>query len=303
MSVPRPMAVLALLAGLTLTVVLISAGAEAQDGFGLLSGEVTIVGDDPITDGEVVVSFAGTNTSAATATFSSDDPSFEIELNGGDYTVYAWAKVYHNSARQAFTITGGGTTWVNLTVVRIEEIIGTVKDPDGEAVPGAVLQFRSEGTIVGTSTTDDLGQFRDLLEPGTYSLHITKAGFHELERNVTIAPGQVLFIDMVMDPVPPEEEDEDSQLITVLTVLFIFLAMGISFGYMMRQTRKIRRAAAEAETARTKDMECPQCGSRVPGGSGNCPECSYVFQVRCDECGRSVDAGTEQCPECGHELL
>jgi len=275
---------------------------SAEEGPGTLRGTITIVGDDVITDGEVVVSYAGTNTSAGTAMFSTDHPDFSIELEAGDYTVYAWAKVHHNSDRVPFTVEVNGTSWVNLTVVRIEEIIGTVKDPDGNPLSGAVMQFLQEGTIVGTSTSDDQGQFRDLLDPGTYALKVTKAGYHELERNVSILPGQVLVLDLVLEPVPQVEEDDPLPLFTLAIVLFVFMAMGISFGYMMRQARKMRRVAMEAEAARTRDMECPECGARVPRDEGRCPECSCVFQVRCDECGRSMDAGTEECPECGDPM-
>lgn len=292
---------LLLLAGMA-TLVALAGTSTADDGTGTLQGTITIVGDDPIADGEIVVSIAGTDTSAGTTRYSSDDPGYSLDLSPGDYTVYAWAKVYHNSMRVPFTVKTNGTTWVNLTVVRIEEIIGTVKDPKGEAVPGAVLQFWVDGKINQTSTSDDKGQFRDLLDPGTYSLNVTKAGFHMLERAVTIDPGQVLMLDLVLEPVPEDEEEDGFPLYTLMIVLFVFLAMGMSFGFMMRQTRKMRRAALEAEASRTRDMECPECGHRVLEGAGRCPACSFVFQVRCDECGRSMDSGTEECPECGNPM-
>jgi hypothetical protein len=273
--------------------------SSAEEGEGTLRGEVTIVGDDTITEGEVVVSIAGTNTSAGTTSFSSSDPTYSIDLPPGDYTVYAWAKVHHNSDRVPFSVQANGTAWVNLTVVRIEELIGTVKDPDGGGLPGAVLQFSEGGAIVGTTTSDDQGQFRDLLDPGTYSLRVTKSGYHTLERDVTIGPGQVLQLDLVLDPVPVVEEEEPFPWIALLTIVFVMAAVGISVGYMMRQARKLRRAAMEAEAARSRDLHCPECGGRVPEGDTVCPGCSYVFQVRCDECGRSMDAGTDKCPECG----
>jgi predicted RNA-binding Zn-ribbon protein involved in translation (DUF1610 family) len=131
---------------------------------------------------------------------------------------------------------------------------------------------------------------------------VTKAGYKVLETNVTILSGQVLGLPLVLEAVPEVDEDEPFALYTLAIVLFVFLAMGISFGFMMRQARKLRRAAMLAEASRTKDMECPKCGHRVPQASGRCPECSYVFQVRCDECGRSMDSGTEECPECGHSM-
>jgi ribosomal protein L40E len=280
----------------------IAASTSAEEGDGNLRGAITIVGDDAITDGEVVVSFGGTNDAAATAMFSSSEPDYDIDLAPGEYTVYATAKVYHNSAREPFTIAVNTTTWVNLTVVRYEEVIGTVKDPDGNPIPGAVMQFLQNGTINGTLTSDDKGQFRDLLNPGTYEARVTKAGYKDKERNVTIAPGQVLHLDIVLEPVPEDEDEEEFPLMTTMVVLFVFLALGGSIGYMMRQVRRVRRAAMEAEAARIRDLVCPECGARVPEGEVSCPECSYTFQVRCDECGRSMDAGTQECPECGNPM-
>ena len=42
---------------------------SAQEGTGTLQGTITIIGDDVITNGEVVVSYSGTNEAAATAMF------------------------------------------------------------------------------------------------------------------------------------------------------------------------------------------------------------------------------------------
>ncbi len=283
-------------------VVAMAFAASADEGEGTVRGTITIVGEDTISDGEVVVSLAGTNVSAGTGSFSSGDPTYSIDLPPGSYTVYAWAKVHHNSDRVPFEVVANGTTWVNLTVVRIEEVIGTVKDPDGNVVPGAVLQFSAGGAIVGTSTTDDQGRFRDLLDPGSYSLNVTKVKYHTLERHVDITAGQVLELDLVLEPVPVEEEEEPFPWYTFLIVLFVVAAVGLSIGHTMRQARKVRRAALEAEASRSREMLCPECGGRVPEGETRCPGCSYVFQVRCDECGRSMDAGTQECPECGNPM-
>jgi len=298
---PRVPAGPVLLLVLMLLVLAVSATASGE-GEGKLRGVVTIVGDDTISEGEVVVSFAGSNASAGTTDFSSADPAYSIDLPPGDYTVYAWAKVHHNSERTSFSVRENATTWVNLTVVRIEEILGAVTDPAGDPVGGAVLQFSRGGTIVGTSTTDDQGRFRDLLDPGTYRLRVTKSAFYALERDVTISEGQVLELDLELDPIPPEEEEEAFPWYTLVIAVFVVMVAGLSVGHMNRQARRLRRAAAEAEAARSRDMLCPECGGSVPEGETRCPSCSYVFQVRCDECGRSMDAGTPVCPECGNPM-
>jgi RNA polymerase subunit RPABC4/transcription elongation factor Spt4 len=289
---------------LTLLVALVAIAciAAADDGDGTVRGTITIVGNNTINDGEVVVSPAGTNESAGTDAFSSGDPTYSIDLPPGSYTVYAWAKAHHNSDRVPFEVVANGTAWVNLTVVRIEEIMGTVKDPDGRVLAGAVAYFSVNGTLKKTYTSDDQGKFRGLLNPGNYSLHVTKASYHALDREVGITPGQVLELDLVLEPVPATEEDEPLPLYTVVMVLFVMVAAGLSVSFTMRQARKVRRAALEAEASRSREMLCPECGGTVPEDARACPECSYVFQVRCDECGRSMDAGTEECPECGNPM-
>jgi len=262
-------------------------------------GTITIVGETQITDGEVVVSFAGTNTSAGTTSFSSASPEYYIELAPGQYTVYAWAKVYHNSPRTPFAVEANATTWVNLTVVRIEEIIGTVMDPDGRTVAGAVMQFLQGGTILGTTTSDDQGRFRDLLDPGTYTMRVTKSGFKGEELEVTVTEGQVLEMALTLEPLPGDEGGDPFPWTVLVITLFVFLVLGGSMGYMMRQTGRIRRAALEAEASRTRAMLCPECGAKMAEGTFRCPGCSHTLQVRCDDCGRSMDAGTSECPECG----
>ena len=278
---------------------LLSGLASADGDAGRVRGVITIVGESQITDGEVVVSFAGTNSTAATALFSTAQPGFDLGLDPGEYTVYAWAKVYHNSPRTSFTVEANATTWVNLTVVRIEEIIGTVADADANPLGGAVMQFLQNGTILGTSTSDDQGRFRDLLDPGTYTMRVTKSGYQGKEMEVTVTEGQVLELDVTMEPVPVDDEGEPVPWMALVMTLFVFLALGGSIGYMMRQARRVRVAALEAEASRSRAMLCPECGAKMSEGTVRCPECSHVLQVRCDECGRAMDAGTPECPECG----
>lgn len=257
------------------------------------------MGQDTLRDGEVVVSFAGTSDAAGTAGFDSDSPEYTLDLPPGDYSVYAWAPVFHESAVVDVTIFPNATTWANLTVVRIEEIIGTLVDPDGRAVGSATLQLYVDDAIVDSFVTDDEGRFRPTVPPGTYTLVVKKRGFEELEEVVTISPGQVLELDLVVPPLPGDEDDEGLPLVAMGVILFIFIAMGGSFGYMNRQARMMRRARMEAEANRTRDLACPECGGRIPEGEVRCPECRHTLQIRCSECGRSMDAGTALCPECG----
>ena len=71
-------------------------------------------------------------------------------------------------------------------------VIGTVTDPSGAAVPGAQVTATNNGTGVSTTVqTDQAGNYSVIqLLPGTYTITVTKAGFHEVvQENVTVAVG------------------------------------------------------------------------------------------------------------------
>jgi len=280
---------------------LIPSGVLAE-GTGTLRGVVTIVGQDDLRDGEVVVSPAGTNVSAGVDAFDSDDPEYELELPPGEYTVYAWGPVFHSSARVRFFIEANRTTWVNLTVVRMEEIVGTVTDGKGRPVEGALVRFLVQGELVQSVPTGSSGRFRDNLYPANYTVEVTKSGYRPYREEVVLGQGQVVDLDITLEAIPPEEEDGGLSLTTLLVAVLILLMLGATFGYMGRQARMMRRAAAEAAAQRSRDMECPSCGALVPVERRTCPECNHVFQARCPECGRSVDEGTAWCPECGQPI-
>jgi hypothetical protein len=63
-------------------------------------------------------------------------------------------------------------------------LTGNVTDPSGSAVPGASITVRNEGTnIVRQTTSSDTGDYTvPGLEPGLYSVRVTKPGFETLER-------------------------------------------------------------------------------------------------------------------------
>jgi len=290
---------LAVLLFITLSIIAVATTSVAGEDMGTLMGDITIVGQENLRDGEVVVSFAGTDDEAGNTGFDSTDPHYSIDLAPGDYTAYAWAPVFHNSDRVAFTIVANETTWVNLTVVRQEEVLGTVSTPKGAPVEDAIVQFLMDGALVAATETDDEGKFRDSLDPGAYEVNITKVDFKYLVQQFTIEPGEVVNLTLVMEPVVKEEPEEEFPVATVMVLLFIVVAALLSVGLVVRQARRLRMAQMKAEANRSRDMACPECGGVVPEGEKRCPECDHVLQVRCEECGRSMDKGTAECPECG----
>ncbi len=282
-------------------IVLLTSLAAAEE-TGVLRGEITILGQETLRNGTVVVSLKGSDHAFDVAHFDSNNTSYRLELPPGEYNAYALAPVFHASKRVGFNITANTTMWLNLTVVRIEELLGEVKDEDGNALGNVVIQFLQDDRIVGTIQTDDQGLFRDTIDPGTYKLRVTKRGYTSRELEVTIGAGEVKDLELVLSEVPADDEDEGPLALGVIVGAVIVVAFFASIGYLRLQVRRLRIAAAQAEALRARDSVCLECGGLVPEGAGTCPGCGHVFQVRCSACGRLADAGTRECPECGAPL-
>src|SRR5437667_8782797 len=65
-------------------------------------------------------------------------------------------------------------------------LAGTVKDASGAVLPGVTVDASSPVLIerTRTATTDTTGQYRlESLQPGTYTVTFTLAGFSTLKRN------------------------------------------------------------------------------------------------------------------------
>jgi hypothetical protein len=244
-------------------VVLLAFLSSAEE-TGDLRGEITIVGQESLRDGEVVVSLKGSDHAFDVAYYDSNNTSYSLELPPGEYNAYAWAPVFHASQRIGFNITVNTTTWLNLTVVRQEELLGEVEDEDGNALGDVVIQFLQDDRIVGTSQTNDQGLFRDTIDPGTYKLRITKRGYSSKELEVTIVDGEVKDLKVVLTEVPEDEEDEGPLAPGVIVGIVIIVAFFATVSYLRLQVRRLRMAAAEAEALRSRDSVCLECGGLVP---------------------------------------
>lgn len=64
----------------------------------------------------------------------------------------------------------------------VQLFTGKVLDPNGAAVPGAVITAQRQGRPESSTTSDGTGHFSIPLEPGNYTLKITKEGFADAEK-------------------------------------------------------------------------------------------------------------------------
>lgn len=69
-------------------------------------------------------------------------------------------------------------------------LMGTISD-DTETLIGASVQIGSTGAI-----TDENGQYKLLLDPGTYEVTYSYLGYSDITEKVTLAPGEVKALDI-----------------------------------------------------------------------------------------------------------
>jgi carboxypeptidase family protein/TonB-dependent receptor-like protein len=80
-------------------------------------------------------------------------------------------------------------------------ILGSVRDSNGAAVPGSVVEIINNGTHFSRKvTTDEQGDYRvSNLEPGRYSVSVTATGFRRwLQSEVTLDSNQIRRVDAEM---------------------------------------------------------------------------------------------------------
>ena len=78
------------------------------------------------------------------------------------------------------------------------QITGTVRDPAGAAVAGAVVKLLTAGGAeVSRAQTDGVGQFSfDAVAAASYAVVVSKGGFEDAQRELSVVPGQSLSLEI-----------------------------------------------------------------------------------------------------------
>lgn len=83
------------------------------------------------------------------------------------------------------------------------QLSGQIVDESGEALPGVrvVVALQANPQITQTTTTDGTGQFRVVnLQPGTYRVEVSRAGFSRVVRTVDVGTGRAAVLRVAMSP-------------------------------------------------------------------------------------------------------
>lgn len=104
----------------------------------------------------------------------------------------------HLKSLAFFMFLGCALTWAQ---TETGQISGTVLDPTGAAVPKAKVTARSLATgAVRSTTTDESGTFvLPSLLPATYELTVEASGFATAKRQLAIAPGARIGVDISLE--------------------------------------------------------------------------------------------------------
>src|SRR2546423_12705160 len=71
-------------------------------------------------------------------------------------------------------------------------VVGNITDPNGAAIAGATIKITNVATCITRETTSQTdGAYRfDAVDPGTYKVEVTAAGFKSATREVIVAAAQ-----------------------------------------------------------------------------------------------------------------
>ena len=151
-----------------------------------LSGRVTVDGA-PLRDAQVTA----TADRADASTSSNLDGEWTLVLSAGEAWRMSAAKSGYSSESTTTPDLGAGESWTHdfALISQPALISGVVRDDDGLPVAGAALAFSDGGRSPAQATTDGSGYYSLSMQPGNYSLAISKTGYAADDRALVLSVG------------------------------------------------------------------------------------------------------------------
>jgi hypothetical protein len=154
-------------------------------------------------------------------------------------TVATWTQPVGGALAYAtnYTLTVSGTDLAgnaisgDRTVVfkTITQVTGTVKDANGNAIQGANVSLSMPGMTTVYTLTDANGHFAIPIAGGTYSLKVSKSGFDDLSKQITVGPGLVNNLgNLGMNPTADY----------TLPIVIVVIVLGAALVFLFLRRRK-----------------------------------------------------------------
>ena len=149
----------------------------------------------------------------------------------GSYVVTA-SKTGYKNATSSTTVTSGGTAYANLTLEPNQgKLKGKVIDlKNGLGIVNAIITISQSGSAVANATSSANGDYQVDLQPGTYQVQVTAAGYVSANDNFTIFPGQTVSKDFKLSPREKKEPEKPAEgfpiwiaLIPIVIIVVILL--------------------------------------------------------------------------------
>lgn len=160
-----------------------------------------------VKDGDGSPLSGATVTGGGYSVSTDDDGSYNLTLAEGTYELNASMSAYTTSADVTVVVTVGNVSWQNFTLEpSVGSLAGHIYDESTDlAVEGASVK------LVGTTKlvlTNDTGYFIfQGLEPGDYTMNVTKNGYRANQTTSTVVAGEETVLDMNMAPEVVDTDD------------------------------------------------------------------------------------------------
>ncbi|MEA3400952.1 MAG: carboxypeptidase regulatory-like domain-containing protein [Armatimonadota bacterium] len=110
----------------------------------------------------------------------------------------------YDTEESVVTVTSGNTTTLDFALGAAPgTVIATVTDIEDNPITNALVEILTDGTLMGQGVTDDSGQVRIEVQPGTYSVEAAAAGFQRSDPQpvqVEAAATQEVTIPLQSEP-------------------------------------------------------------------------------------------------------
>jgi len=125
---------------------------------------------------------------------------------------------------------------------------------------------------VGSTLTDASGNYDLQVPAGTYQITVTKDGFTDAVRTVTVAAQETRVLDFELEREGGSTQTPPSDILTWVMAVAVLLVLGLLVAAYLRRGREPRTPALESPTPIPTPL-CPFCGNEVEVGTARCPKC------------------------------